>query len=56
MTMSEKYIAVLTALLEERKAKVMHRIDEEHKLHKDCDATYLNGYNDALTMVLSLIK
>ena len=54
--MCEMFIAVLVALLEDRNDQIVRRIDKERDLRKDCEETYLNGYHDALIMVLSLLK
>lgn len=58
MDVTEKYVALLVALLEDRNADVVRRMDKERECHKDkeCEETYLKGYHDALIMVLKLIR
>ena len=56
MAMTKKYLKILVALLEDKNAEVVRRMDKERECRKDCEETYLKGYHDALIMVLKLIR
>lgn len=56
MTFCEKFIAVLTALLEERKNTLRMQAIKARQENNEFHAEYAEGYIDALNMILDLIR
>lgn len=56
MNFCEKYIAVLVALLEERKNALCMQAIKAREENNEFHAEYAEGYIDALNMILDLIR